>query len=128
MNVLYAQIEKGEKYDDGLLLIPCDVEYDRKIVDIVEPENLLELESDERKRVGVIALSGIENARDSVDVAEIQLVILVLRASGGQDNDVLRQLLRELGVILRKPVRAQSLRRSFRSQFRSARGTSLPAR
>lgn len=47
MNVLDAEAEQCEQHDDGFLLVPCYVEGDRQVVDIVQAEDFLELESND---------------------------------------------------------------------------------
>ena len=51
------------------------------------------------KRVGIIALAGIEDARNAVDVAEVQLVVFVFCTAGGQNHGVFRQRLCKIRVI-----------------------------
>ncbi len=48
MDVLHAKVKERQQDDDGLLLVPCDVEGERQLVDVVKAENLLELQCDER--------------------------------------------------------------------------------
>ena len=69
MDVLLTQVQQGQQDDDGLLLVPSNVEDERQLVDVIEAEDFLELERDEGEAVGVVALAGIEDARDAADVA-----------------------------------------------------------
>ena len=84
MDVFDAEIEEGEEHDDGFLLIPSDVVGDGQLVDVFESEHFLEFEGDERERVAVVALSGVEHTGNAVDVAERELVVAELGAAGGE--------------------------------------------
>ena len=89
MDVLHTERQQGQEYDDCLLLIPGNVVGDRELVDIGKPEDFLQLQGNQSKGVGVVALPCVENPGNTVDVTEIQLIILVLSAAGRQDDDVL---------------------------------------
>ena len=90
VDVLDAEVQQGQQDDDGLLLVPSDVEDKRQLVDVIKTEDFLELERDQREAVGVVALASIEDARDAADVAEVHLDVLVLRAASRQDDRILR--------------------------------------
>ena len=47
VNILHSEGEQGEQDDDGLLLVPGNVERQRELIDVVEPEDLLQLERDQ---------------------------------------------------------------------------------
>lgn len=85
MNVLHAEVKKSEKHDDRLLLIPRNVEGNRQIVDIVQPEDFLQFQGNQSQRIRVIALPGIKYARDTTDIAQSKLVVLVLGTACGQN-------------------------------------------
>lgn len=63
VDVLDAEVQQGQQDDDGLLLVPSDVEDKRQLVDVIKTEDFLELERDQREAVGVVALASIEDAR-----------------------------------------------------------------
>jgi len=44
MDILHAKAQQSEKHDDGLLLIPGNVESNRQIIDISSSEDLFELQ------------------------------------------------------------------------------------
>ena len=44
-----------EQFDGRLLFIPGNVADDGQVVDVLQAEDLLQLESDHRQRVGVVA-------------------------------------------------------------------------
>ena len=100
VDVFHAQVEQGQQDNHRLLLIPGDVIDDGQVIDVVQAEDLLELEGDDSQGVGVVALARVQHPGDAVDVAQLQLVILVLGASGGEDYRVLGQGLGELGVVI----------------------------
>lgn len=78
MDVLNAQMQQGKKYDDRLLLVPGNIEEDRKFVDVAGSKDLLQLQCHNRPGIGVVALTGIQHTRNAVDVAQIELVVLEL--------------------------------------------------
>ena len=41
VDILDSEVKEGEQDDDSLLLIPCDIENDRKIVDAVDFKGIL---------------------------------------------------------------------------------------
>lgn len=43
MDILYAQMQQGKKYDDSLLLVPGNIEEDRKVIDVAGSKDLLQL-------------------------------------------------------------------------------------
>ena len=100
MDILHAEVEESQEHDDCLLLVPCDVVSKRELVHIVEAEDFLQLECNDCQRVGVVALTCVEHARNAVDIAEVQLVVLILRAACGQNHSALRQCLCELCVVI----------------------------
>lgn len=89
MDILHTQIQQRQKNNDGLLLIPGDIERDRQLINIIKTEYFFQLKRDEGKRIGVIALSGIENSWNPADIAKFQLVVTVFRAACGENNRVL---------------------------------------
>ena len=99
MDILHTQIQQRQKNNDGLLLIPGDIERDRQLINIIKTEYFFQLKRDEGKRIGVIALSGIENSWNPADIAKFQLVVTVFRAACGENNRVLGEPFGELGVI-----------------------------
>ena len=97
VDVLHSQVQQGQQHDDRLLLIPGDIVDDGQVVDVLQPKDLLELEGNDGQRVGVVALAGIQHPGNTANVAQSQLVVLVLGAAGGQDHRVLGQCLGKLG-------------------------------
>jgi hypothetical protein len=39
MDILYPKIQQGKKYDNCLLFIPCNIEYQWKVVDIIQSKD-----------------------------------------------------------------------------------------
>ncbi|GFI37989.1 hypothetical protein IMSAGC015_02178 [Lachnospiraceae bacterium] len=99
MDILHAKIQKRQQNDDSLLLIPRNVVGDGQVVDIVQTENFLELQSNDSQRIRIVALPGVQNTRNAVDVAQRQFVVLVFRASGCQDHSIFRQCLGKFGIV-----------------------------
>src|SRR5574344_2269978 len=75
MDILHAKRQKRQQNDDSLLLIPRNVVGDGQVVDIVQTENFLELQSNDSQRIRIIALPGVQNTRNAVDVAQRQFVV-----------------------------------------------------
>ena len=93
-------MEQGKQNDNRLLFIPRDVVHHGQLVHIVKTEHFLQLQCDEGKRVGIVALPRIKHTRNAADVAEILLDVLVLRAARRQDHRILRQCLSEVRIVL----------------------------
>ena len=100
VDVLHAEMEQRKENNDRLLLVPRNVVRNRELVHIIQTEYFLKLQRDQRERVGVVALTGIEDARDTADVTEILLDVLVLRAACREDDCVVWQSLSELSIVL----------------------------
>ena len=100
MDVLHAKVKERQENDYRFLLVPRDVECNRQFVDVIKTESLLELQRNERERIRIVALPSVEDARDAADVTNIQLVVLVLRASRRENHHILRQSLGELGIVV----------------------------
>ena len=83
MNILHPEVQKRQQHDDSFLLIPGDIIDDRQIVDIIQSEDFFEFEGDQNQRIGVIALACVQDAGDSVNIAQRQFVVFVFCASGG---------------------------------------------
>ncbi len=41
MDILHAKVEKGKQNDNSLLFIPCDIEENREVIDIVCSEDFV---------------------------------------------------------------------------------------
>ena len=100
MDVLHAEAEQGEQDDDGLLLVPSDVVGDGQLVHVVQAKHFLQLQGDEGQRIAVVALSSVQNARNTVDVAKTEFVVLVFGATCREDNAIFRKCFGEVGVVL----------------------------
>ncbi len=74
-----------------LLLVPGDIVGNRQVVNIIKAEDLFQLQGDLNQRIGIVAQTGVENLRDATDITEVQLVVAVLGATGGEGSRVLRQ-------------------------------------
>ena len=98
VDVLDAQIQQGQQTMTAFV-VPGDVVDNGQVVDVVQAENFLELQGDNRQGVGVVALTGVQHAGNAADVAQRKLVIFILGAAGGEDDRVLRQSLGKLGVV-----------------------------
>ena len=81
VDVLDAQAEQCEQHDDSLLLIPCYVEGNGQVVDVVGSENLFQLQSYHSPAIAVVALSGIQHAGYTVYVAQIEFVVFIFGTS-----------------------------------------------
>ena len=83
MDILNSERKKSKKHDYGLLFIPRNIISNRELVDIVKSEYLFKLKGNYSQRIGVVALTRIENSRNTADVAEIKLVITIFCTAGG---------------------------------------------
>ena len=94
-----AQKEQGQKDGHGLLFVPGDIKGNGQLVDVGEAKDLLQLQGDDRQGIGIVALAGVEHPGNAADIAEIELVVAVLGAAGGEDDRVLRQVFGHFGKI-----------------------------
>ena len=78
VDILHPLIQQGQQYDDRLLLIPGNVVDNGQLVDVLQSEDLLELQGNDRQRVGVVALTRIQHPGNAADVPQIQLLYLYL--------------------------------------------------
>ena len=91
MYFFHSQTQQRQQYDYGLLFIPGYIINNRQLVYIIKPEHLFQLQGDNRQRIAVVTLSGIQYAGNAVDVAQAELVIAVLGTTSRKDYSVLRQ-------------------------------------
>jgi hypothetical protein len=70
VDILDSEIEKSKQDYYGFLLIPCNIECDWQFVYVVQIENFLQFQGDHCKRVGVVALAGVEDSGNASDIAE----------------------------------------------------------
>lgn len=99
MYVLHPEVQQSQQDDDGLLLVPRDVERDGQVVDVLAAEYLLEFQRHESPRVAVVALAGVQHTGNAADVAQVELVILVFGAARGEDDAVLGEGLGEVLIV-----------------------------
>ena len=88
-DVLDAEREQGEQNDNGFLFEPAENQRQRQIIDAAV-ELLGQRQRQLDRRIAVVALTDVDQARDAVDVAELLFVEAVFAASERQDNAVLR--------------------------------------
>ena len=100
MDVLDTQVKQGQQDDDRLLLVPGNIVNNRQIVDIIQVEDLFELEGDHRQGIGIVALPCIQHSWNPPDIAQIQLIILILCTSGREDYRIVWQRFRKIRVIV----------------------------
>ena len=91
MYFFHSQTQQRQQYDYGFLFIPGYIINNRQLVYIIKPEHLFQLQGDNRQRIAVVTLSGIQYAGNAVDVAQAELVIAVLGTTSRKDYSVLRQ-------------------------------------
>lgn len=65
MDVFHAQRQQGQQYDHGLLLVPGDIVHDGQPVHVIQTEGVLERKSRDHQGIGIVALAGVEYARDA---------------------------------------------------------------
>ena len=49
VDILDTQVQQSQQYDNSLLLIPCDVVNNGQVVDVVQAEDLLQLQGNDRQ-------------------------------------------------------------------------------
>ena len=99
MDIFHAQVQEGQQHDDSLLLIPGNVVGDGQLVDVRKTEDLLQLQSDDGQRVGIVALACVQHPGNAADLAKPQLVEAVLCAACGQDYRVCRERFGEIRIV-----------------------------
>ena len=100
MDVAHSEVEKREQHDDSFLLIPSDVEHNGEVVDIGRSKNLFQFESYQRPRVGVVTLACIEHARNTVDIAKVELVVFILGTAAGENHAIFGECFGKFGVVV----------------------------
>ena len=98
-DVLDAQVQQRQQDGHRLLLVPGEDQRQRQVVDAAV-EGAGQGDGNLDRRVGVVALADVQQARDAADVAEVELVEAVLAAGQGEDDAILGNLLGELGVVV----------------------------
>ena len=86
------------------MLVPGQHECERQVVDRAA-EGVRESECNLDGAVGIVALPDIEDARDTVDLAEVKVVKAEFAAGEGEDERVHRCALDELRVVIAPRVR-----------------------
>lgn len=99
VDVFYPKGKERQENDHGFLFIPGNVVDDRKLIDIFKAKNFLKFHGDHCKRVGIVALASIQNARNSVDISKVQFVVAVFCAACGKDHSVFWESLGKIGVV-----------------------------
>ena len=99
VDVLDTERQQGQQDADRFLLIPGEDQGQRQVVDGAV-ESASQGDGDLDRRVGVVALAHVHDARERTDLAEVQVVETELAAGQGQDEGVLRGLLDEIGVVV----------------------------
>src|SRR6266568_6896967 len=99
LDVLDTQGQQGQQDDNRLLLVPGKDHRERQVVDAAF-EGSRQGNCDLDGRVGVVALTDIQETRDAADVAEFELVEAVLAAGQGQDDRILWEFLGKFGVVV----------------------------
>ena len=115
IDILHAERKQRQQDAHGLLLVPREHERERQVVHRAA-EGIRQRERDLDGAVCVVALSHVENARQTADLAEIQIVEAVFSAGERQNKRIHRRLLDELGVV----VSARGARRRSRRRERYA--------
>jgi len=98
-DVLYSKIEQGQQNCTGFLLIPGKNHRQGQIV-YFNFEDIGQCRCYLNGRIGIIALSDIQQSRNPANVAEILVKKTKLAAGQGQDDAVIGNLLDEFSVII----------------------------
>ncbi len=99
MDILHSEAQQGQKHYHRLLLIPCDVVDNRQIVDTLQAESVLESIGNHDERIGVVTLSGIKHARNTLDITERKLVVAVFGTACGENHAVFRKPFRKFRIV-----------------------------
>ena len=87
VDALDAQMQQREQDAHRLLLVPGEHHGKRQIVHTAT-ESIRQRERDLDRTVGIVALADVQQARDAVDAAQIQVVETVLAAGQSEDDGV----------------------------------------
>ena len=101
----HTQVEQRQKNRHGLLLVPRQHERKRQVIDAAL-EGIRSRARNLESRVGVVALSEVEQARQAANLAEVQLVEAVLSAGKSQNEAIIWHGFGELGVVVPSRTRA----------------------
>ena len=71
MDILDSERQQRQQHQYSFLFIPGNIVNDRKLVDVIQPEYFLQFQRDDGNGIRVVTLSGIQYARDTVNIAEI---------------------------------------------------------
>ena len=103
-DIFDAQSEQREQNAHGLLLVPGQHKRERQVVDRAA-EGVRESECNLDGAVGIVALSDVEDARDTVNLAEVKVIKAELAAREREDKCVHRCAFDELRVVVTPGVR-----------------------
>ena len=103
MNVFNAEVKQRQQYDNSLLFIPRYVIAQRKLIDALQAKSLLERHRYQYERIAIVALSCVQYARNPIDIAQLELIVAVLRTPRGQNNGVFGELFGELRIVVTSP-------------------------
>ncbi len=78
LDIFEPKGKQGQEYCHSLLLVPAEIKGQRKLIYIVQTKGFLELQGDYGQGVRVVALTGIQDAGDATDIAQIQFDIAIL--------------------------------------------------
>ena len=76
VDIFDSEGKKCQEHDHGFLLIPGDIVYDRKFIDIFQLKDFLEFQGNDCQGIGIVALSCIKDSRDSLISPRFSLLYL----------------------------------------------------
>ena len=71
MDILDSERQQRQQYQYSFLFIPGNIVNDRKLINIIQTEQLLQFQRDDGNGIRVVTLSGIQYTWNTVNIAEI---------------------------------------------------------
>ena len=71
MDILDSERQQRQQHQYSFLFIPGNIVNDRKLINIIQTEQLLQFQRDDGNGIRVVTLSGIQYTWNTVNIAEI---------------------------------------------------------
>ena len=115
-DVGHAQREQSEQDDNRFLLKPGEHQGERQIVDAAA-QFFRQGNGKNNGRVSIVTLARIDQARQTFDIAEVQLVETVFTARQGQDQAIVRYAGDEYNDVIDFTIILSNLFQQFKERF-----------
>jgi hypothetical protein len=107
--IFFTPSESNASNTSRFLFVPGDVVSYGQLIEIVESESIFQREGNAYQRIAVVALAGIEHARNPVDVSQRKLIIAIFCTSGRQDDCVFGKFFGKFGIVVLPDIRPSHL-------------------